>query len=94
MVVLEANLDDTTGEEVGHAIARLLAAGALDAFATPITMKKGRPGVVLTVLAEPGNACQLRGDPVWRDDDVRRTATCCERRKLARRFETVTYAVR
>ncbi len=49
-VVLETNLDDATGQEVSHAIERALSAGALDAWATPITMKKGRPGAVLSVL--------------------------------------------
>ena len=39
-VVLEANVDDMTGEFAAHAIAQLLAAGALDAWASPITMKK------------------------------------------------------
>jgi pyridinium-3,5-bisthiocarboxylic acid mononucleotide nickel chelatase len=51
--VLEANVDDMTGELTGHVIARLLAAGALDAWATPLTMKKGRPGLLLSVLASP-----------------------------------------
>ena len=45
------NLDDVTGEQVGAAIDRLMVAGALDAWATPITMKKGRPGLTLSVLA-------------------------------------------
>src|SRR5262249_53383198 len=49
--VVEANLDDATGELLGHALAALLAAGALDAWASPITMKKGRPGHVLSALA-------------------------------------------
>ena len=44
------NLDDVTGEQVGATIDRLIAAGALDAWATPITMKKGRPGICLSVL--------------------------------------------
>jgi pyridinium-3,5-bisthiocarboxylic acid mononucleotide nickel chelatase len=51
-VVLEANVDDLTGEMAGHVIERLLAAGALDAWAAPVTMKKGRPGLVLSALAE------------------------------------------
>lgn len=51
VVELAVNLDDATGEQVGAAIDRLMDAGALDAWATPITMKKGRPGVTLSVLA-------------------------------------------
>ncbi|MBN2491753.1 MAG: nickel pincer cofactor biosynthesis protein LarC [Planctomycetes bacterium] len=50
-VVLEANVDDMTPEHVGEAMPRLLEAGALDVFATPVVMKKGRPGLRLTVLA-------------------------------------------
>lgn len=50
---LAVNLDDVTGEQIGAAIARLLSSGALDAWATPITMKKGRPGITLSVLAPP-----------------------------------------
>jgi pyridinium-3,5-bisthiocarboxylic acid mononucleotide nickel chelatase len=48
--VIEANVDDMTGELAAHAIAKLLEAGALDAWALPITMKKGRPGLVLSAL--------------------------------------------
>ncbi|HKY37458.1 MAG TPA: nickel pincer cofactor biosynthesis protein LarC [Polyangiaceae bacterium] len=55
--VLEANVDDMTGELVGHAMAKLLEAGALDAWATPITMKKGRPGLLLSALC----SAALRG---------------------------------
>lgn len=47
---LAANLDDVSGELVGDAIDRLLGAGALDAWATPITMKKNRPALTLSVL--------------------------------------------
>ena len=42
--LVEANVDDVTGEVLAHTIAALLAAGAHDAWATPIVMKKGRPG--------------------------------------------------
>jgi uncharacterized protein (TIGR00299 family) protein len=55
-VVLEANIDDMTGELAGHTIEALLGAGALDAWATPITMKKGRPGLMLSALAEASAA--------------------------------------
>ena len=50
--VLEANLDDATGQLVARAIDAALEAGALDAWATPITMKKGRPGVTVSALVE------------------------------------------
>jgi uncharacterized protein (TIGR00299 family) protein len=59
LVVLEANVDDMTGELMGHAIASVMQAGALDAWATPITMKKGRPGLVLSVLARAETAQTL-----------------------------------
>lgn len=53
VVELVVNLDDVTAEQVGAVIDRLIAAGALDAWATPITMKKNRPGLMLSVLARP-----------------------------------------
>ena len=59
LVVLEANVDDMTGELMGHAIASVIGAGALDAWATPITMKKGRPGLVLSALVRAEAAEQL-----------------------------------
>jgi uncharacterized protein (TIGR00299 family) protein len=55
-VVVEANVDDMTGELAGHAIEALLSAGALDAWAVPATMKKGRPGLVISGLAEVAHA--------------------------------------
>ena len=57
---LEANLDDVSGEVVAHAVDALLAAGALDAWTAHVTMKKGRPGVVLSALAHPPDAPRLR----------------------------------
>jgi uncharacterized protein (TIGR00299 family) protein len=51
VTVLETNLDDCPGEVISYAIDRLFAAGALDVFTIPIQMKKNRPGVLLTVIA-------------------------------------------
>jgi len=53
VVVLEANLDDVSGEVVGYVYDRLFEAGALDVFASPIYMKKNRPATQLTVLIPP-----------------------------------------
>jgi uncharacterized protein (TIGR00299 family) protein len=53
VVELRCNLDDVTGELVAYTIEQLLAAGALDAWATPLVMKKGRPAVQLSCLAYP-----------------------------------------
>jgi uncharacterized protein (TIGR00299 family) protein len=55
-VVIEANVDDMTGEAAGHAIASLLAGGAVDAWACPVVMKKGRPGLVVSALARRTDA--------------------------------------
>ncbi len=52
VVLLEATIDDATPEILAHGIERLLAAGALDAWLTPVQMKKGRSGVVLSVLCD------------------------------------------
>jgi len=49
-VLLETNIDDMTGESLAYAVERLLAAGALDAWLTPVQMKKGRPGVVVSAI--------------------------------------------
>ena len=50
--VVEANVDDVTGEVIAHTIAELLRAGAHDAWATPIVMKKGRPAHTLHALCD------------------------------------------
>jgi pyridinium-3,5-bisthiocarboxylic acid mononucleotide nickel chelatase len=58
--LLEANVDDATGEQLAHAIGALLDAGAHDAWLTPVVMKKGRPGSVVHVLADPSLVASLR----------------------------------
>jgi len=51
VVELAANIDDMTSEAIGALLRRLLEAGALDAWATPATMKKSRPGHLVHALA-------------------------------------------
>ncbi|MEM6334882.1 MAG: nickel insertion protein [Planctomycetota bacterium] len=59
VIELAVNLDDTTPQVVADAIDTLLADGALDAWACPITMKKQRPATQLGVLAKPDDAERL-----------------------------------
>lgn len=53
--ILETNLDNITGEVIGHTFNRLLDAGALDVAVVPQFMKKNRPGHLLRVIARPGD---------------------------------------
>ena len=87
-VVLEANVDDATGELAASWIEALMAAGALDAWATPIVMKKGRPAITVAALAPVEHAdavahamlretttLGVRRTPVTRAERPRRTVT-------------------
>ncbi|NOY45838.1 MAG: nickel pincer cofactor biosynthesis protein LarC [Deltaproteobacteria bacterium] len=84
VILLEANLDDLTGELLGPLIPRLLEVGALDAWITPTLMKKGRPGHVVSALCSPDRVGAVE-EVFWRETStlgVRRTRwerTCLER---------------
>lgn len=89
IVVLECQLDDTTGEQLGYAMEALLAAGALDVFHTPVGMKKSRPGILVSVLSSLERAdaleqCLLEAVPTF---GVRRTQA--SRRILTRHLHQV-----
>ena len=58
-VVLETNIDDASGQVVAHASEALLRGGALDAWTSPVGMKKGRAGVMLSALAPAGDRERL-----------------------------------
>lgn len=58
-IEIACNLDDVTGQQAADAVDAALAAGALDAWTTAIGMKKGRPGLQLSVLARPVDAERL-----------------------------------
>jgi uncharacterized protein (TIGR00299 family) protein len=57
--VIETNLDDMSPEHLPFLLESLLEAGALDASLSPLAMKKGRPGQLLRVIAEPEKADAL-----------------------------------
>jgi pyridinium-3,5-bisthiocarboxylic acid mononucleotide nickel chelatase len=58
--VIETQVDDWSGESFPYLCERLFARGALDVSLTPLLMKKGRPGYLLRVLAEPAAAHGLK----------------------------------
>ena len=57
--VLETSVDDVTGEVLGNLIRELIAMGAHDAIVIPATMKKGRSGHLIQVIAEPGDSARI-----------------------------------
>jgi uncharacterized protein (DUF111 family) len=59
VTIIETHIDDSLPEVLGTLLERLLEAGALDAAFTPRQMKKNRPGVTLTVIAQPALADSL-----------------------------------
>jgi uncharacterized protein (TIGR00299 family) protein len=59
MVVIEANIDDSTPEVLGYAMERLFAEGAADVWFTPIQMKKCRPAVMLSIISQPEDVEKL-----------------------------------
>jgi hypothetical protein len=89
MVLLETNIDDMNPEILPYVIEKLIAAGANDAFLTPILMKKGRPAHLLSALVE-----RSQMEPIL-SLIYRETSTLgvriqhVERRKLTRTQKTV-----
>jgi len=81
LVLLETNLDDATPQALAWVHERLLALGARDAWLTPVLMKKGRPGVVVSALVDPA----LEGPAV--DLLMRETPTLGVRRRPVARHE-------
>ncbi|HWS18929.1 MAG TPA: nickel pincer cofactor biosynthesis protein LarC [Candidatus Elarobacter sp.] len=59
ITVLEANVDDMTAQVFGYVMEQALQSGALDAFGTPVQMKKSRPGMLLTVLCRNEDSQRL-----------------------------------
>lgn len=61
VMVVECEVDDLPGEGFGFLMERLLEAGALDVYFTPVQMKKNRPGTLVTLLCRRGQLEQLAG---------------------------------
>ncbi|MGM9592848.1 MAG: nickel pincer cofactor biosynthesis protein LarC [Candidatus Onthomonas sp.] len=82
---LRCNLDDMTPEALGFAMERLLEAGALDVFTTPVGMKKCRPGVLLTVLCREHQREELLRLLFLHTTTLGVRASVCSRYVLTRR---------
>jgi pyridinium-3,5-bisthiocarboxylic acid mononucleotide nickel chelatase len=89
-VELAANVDDVTGEVLAYAITSLLEAGAHDAWATPIVMKKGRPAHTLHALCDPAKAAEIREVLIKESGTLGVRVTTAERWPQAREEGTVT----
>ncbi|WP_250846654.1 nickel pincer cofactor biosynthesis protein LarC [Aquisphaera insulae] len=85
--VLETNLDDLPGEVVGYTTIKLMEVGALDAFVTPIQMKKNRPGVMISVL------CDEAKIPAMEETLFRETSTLGIRRYPVSRHKLKRQAI-
>jgi len=59
VVEIETNLDDLSPQVIGYTLERLLAEGAREVFVTPVLMKKGRPGHLLTAIVPEGREAVL-----------------------------------
>lgn len=89
VTVIESHIDDATPEVLGFLLERLLAAGALDAGYSPLLMKKNRPGVRLTVVAEAETSEALARLILHESSAIGVRFSTCERRKLRREAATV-----
>ena len=89
VTLLETHIDDSTPELLGHLMERLLASGALDVAYTPLQMKKNRPGVRLTVVAEPAQAEELARLVLRESSAIGVRFSTCPRLKLRREAATV-----
>ncbi len=89
VLLIEANIDDMNPEVYGYLFDRLLEQGASDVYATPVLMKKGRPGNVLSVLAPAGRLDELAAIVLQETTTIGLRYYGVERRVLERQIRAV-----
>lgn len=89
VVLLETNLDDVSGQVLGHLLDKALRKGALDVYHTSIHMKKNRPGIVLSILCAEEQADELCEFLLTETTAFGVRRATMERRKLRREWVTV-----
>ena len=89
VTVLEAQMDDLSGEHAPPLLDALFAAGALDAYVAPVLMKKGRPGMLVTALATPARAAEVERALLRHGSTFGVRRQTADRRVLSRRHVAV-----
>ena len=89
-MLLAANIDDMTPEALAYALERLFAVGALDAWFTPITMKKSRPAVQIAAICREADRLAITAILLKETTTFGVRALPIAREKTNRRWETVT----
>jgi pyridinium-3,5-bisthiocarboxylic acid mononucleotide nickel chelatase len=89
VVVIEANIDDMTGEALGWLLEHLFAQGALDVSFSPLSMKKNRPGTQVTILAAPALAETLARELLRSSTTLGVRLAEWQRLKAGRRVERI-----
>jgi pyridinium-3,5-bisthiocarboxylic acid mononucleotide nickel chelatase len=89
-VLVECALDDMSGELIADGVEACLNAGALDAWMTPVQMKKGRPGVTVSAIARPEEGALVAEALLRHTTTLGVRVTTLERLELEREHLTVT----
>jgi pyridinium-3,5-bisthiocarboxylic acid mononucleotide nickel chelatase len=90
VVLLETNLDDLLPELIPDAAERCLEAGALDVWTAPVTMKKGRPGIIFSALARPADEDVVATAMLEHTSALVVRASTVRRHELDREFASVS----
>jgi pyridinium-3,5-bisthiocarboxylic acid mononucleotide nickel chelatase len=89
-LLLETNIDDMNPQFYDPLSERLFAAGALDVWLTPVTMKKGRPATIVSAIVPSERRSEVERALFLESTTIGVRATPISRTRAPRRFETVT----
>jgi uncharacterized protein (TIGR00299 family) protein len=90
LILIEANIDDMSGEDLGFFMGNLFDTGALDVTLSPCVMKKSRPGTVVSVLCPPARLDSLRQAMFRRSSTIGFRETTVRRLSLKREENRIT----
>jgi uncharacterized protein (TIGR00299 family) protein len=93
IAILETNIDDVSGEIVGHSVDRLLAEGAKDVSVIPMFTKKNRPGQIIKVVADQKDAKRLSHVLIEETGTLGVRVYPCERHIINRELSSVDLLV-